>query len=309
MIVDFHSHLYPREFASAGVLPPIIFDVDRLRAQQDEAGVNLSVISNPMIVVAHAAMDLTTVEALTRYHDFAADLVARHLDHFVALAGCVPFGSDAHLREMERAVRDCGLRGVVVNSSVNGEYLDSPRAEAFYALVTELDVPVFVHPPAQTVGREFMDVYRLVEMVGRPMDTTLSLVRLVLAGVLERHPALRLVGAHMGGAITLLPGRLDFGYALRHDPSYGPWGPDVLAAPPGRYVRQLYVDTMGFHPPGVMCAVETLGAGHVLLGSDHPPVNIPLKRSVDLVRELPLSEEDRAGILGGNVLRLLGLAS
>jgi len=166
-------------------------------------------------------------------------------------------------------------------------------------------VPLFVHPPRVTIGAEKMEIFRLPEMVGRPFDTTLTLTRFILMGGLERFPDLKIIGAHMGGAITTLPGRLDFGYELRDDDTFGPWEPDVIPQPPSAYIQKLYVDTMGFHPPAVMCCVGTLGADHVVMGSDFPSVHVPLTRTVELVRNLPISEADREAILGGNAANLL----
>lgn len=307
MIIDWHAHLYPPHFRSAGTSPPYIFDVERLLEQQVEAGVDVSLISNPMIIVAGATRDLTAIDALKEWNEFAAELQIKTKGRLLALAGTNPFGGDAFVKETERAIREGGLKGIVVNSSVNGEYLDSPSAYPLYDLACELDVPVFIHPPSQTIGADKMRDFRLIEMVGRPCDTTLTLARLILFGVLERYPNLKLVAAHMGGAILMLPGRLDFGYALRKDLSYGPWEPDVLSKRPSEYISQLYVDSMGFHAPGVLCGVGTVGVDHVVFGSDFPPVNIPLKRSVDVVKNLPLAERDRDKILGGNAARLLKL--
>ena len=93
----------------------------------------------------------------------------------------------------------------MINSSVNGEYLDSPRATPFFQLVSDMDVPVFVHPPKFTIGNEKMEIFRLPEMLGRPFDTTLSLTRFIFTGGLERFPKLKLVCAHVGGALPMLP--------------------------------------------------------------------------------------------------------
>ena len=171
-----------------------------------------------------------------------------------------------------------------------------------------MDVPVFVHPPKFTIGNEKMEIFRLPEMLGRPFDTTLSLTRFIFTGGLERFPKLKLVCAHVGGALPMLPGRYGFGYELRKDTSFGPWEPDVMTQPPASYIAQLYLDTVSLHPPAVQCAVDTVGVDHVVFGSDFPPVPIPLKRSVDVVHQLKISKEDKQKILGDTAAKLLGLS-
>lgn len=281
-----------------------MFDVDGVRAEQDRAGVDVSAFGNNWIRVPDG---MPALEAMRRYNEFAAEVTARHDGRLLGLASVVPFGGDEYLSELQRAIGDLGLKGVMINSSVAGEYLDSPRATPFFELVTQLDVPVFMHPPRVTIGAEKMDIFRLPEMVGRPFDTTLSLARFILLGGFERFPTLKLVAAHMGGAISFLPGRLDFGYELRDDQTFGPWTPDVLSVPPSEHIAKLYVDTMGFHPPAVMCCVGTVGVAHVVMGSDYPPVHVGVDRTVDLVCRLPLSLDDREAILGGNAAALLGI--
>ena len=281
-----------------------MFDVDGVRAEQDRVGVDVSAFGNNWIRVPEG---MPALEVMRRYNDFAAEVTARYEGRLLGLASVVPFGGDEYLKELERAIQDLRLKGIMINSSVAGEYLDSPRAEPFFELVTQLDVPIFMHPPRVTIGAEKMEIFRLPELVGRPFDSTLSLARFILMGGFERFPDLKLVGAHMGGAISLLPGRLDFGYELREDATFGPWEPDVLSVPPSEHITRLYVDTMGFHPPAVMCCVGTVGVNHVVMGSDFPPVHVGVDRTVDLVRNLPLSLDDRAAILGGNAAALLGI--
>jgi aminocarboxymuconate-semialdehyde decarboxylase len=302
-VIDCHCHLGPGEWQIPSS-PATMFDVDGLLRKQDKAGVDISVFGNNWIRTPEW---VSAIDVMRRYNEFAAELTGRRPDRLLGLASAVPFEGDEMLLETERAIRQLGLRGIMVNSSVAGEYLDSPRAETFWELVVNLDVPVFIHPPRVTIGFEKMEIFRLPEMVGRPFDTSLSLSRFILLGGLERFPTLKLVCAHMGGAISLLPGRLDFGYELREDDSFGPWEPDVLSAPPSDYISRLYVDTMGFHSPAVLCCVGTVGVDHVVMGSDFPPVDVPLERTVELVRRLPLSVDDRAAILGGNAARLLKL--
>lgn len=304
-IIDFHAHLYPPSFKAVANRPPSLFDVERLFAQQKEADVSTTVISYPMF--SAPGRDAVTLDELKEWNDFAAEVSAQSKGRLVALVCTNAFGGAPFVKEVERAIRGGGFKGIAVNSSVKGEYLESPKAFPLYELACELDVPIFIHPPGEIPGADKMREFRLVEMLGRPFDTTLSLARLILFGVLERYPNLKLIAAHMGGALPMLPGRLDFGYALRKDMTFGPWEPDVLSKPPSHYISQIYVDSMGFHPAGVLCALATVGVDHVVLGSDCPPVNIPLKRSVDVVRNLPIAEQDRKKILGGNAARLLKL--
>jgi len=304
MIIDCHAHLVPPGWFHPNS-PKSIFDIDGLFRQQDEAGVNITVFGNNWIRSPDGYDPLRVVR---EFNEFAAEMSAKYPNRLAGLACSIPFGDEQILRETERAVREYKLRGIMVNTSVNGEYLDSPRATAFFELVTDLNVPLFIHPPKLTIGNEKMEIFRLPEMVGRPFDTTLSMTRFILTGGLEKFPKLKMVCAHVGGALPMLAGRLGFGYELRKDQSFGPWEPDVITRPPATYIQQLYFDTVSFHPPAIQCAVDTAGIDHVVFGSDSPPVPIALKRSVDVVHALKISEEDKQKIFAGNAAALLGLA-
>jgi aminocarboxymuconate-semialdehyde decarboxylase len=305
MIIDCHAHLVPQSWFHPNS-PKSIFDLDGLFKQQDDSGVTTTVFGNNWIR-SPDGYDLLRV--VQEFNDFAAELSSKHPDRLVGLACSVAFGDDAILKETEKAVRDYKLRGIMVNSSVKGEYLDSPRATPFFELVSELDVPLFVHPPKVTIGNEKMEIFRLPELLGRPFDTTLSLARFILTGGLEKFPKLRMVCAHVGGALPMLPGRLGVGYELRKDMSFGPWEPDVITRPPATYIQQLYMDTVSLHPAAVQCAVDTVGVDHVVFGSDFPPVPIALKRSVEVVENLKIADADKQKILAGNAAQLLGLAA
>jgi len=284
--------------------PKSIFDLDGLFKEQDEAGVDITVFGNNWIRSPDGADPLRVVQ---EFNEHAAELTGKHPKRLLGLACSVPFEDDKILKETEKAIREYKLKGIMINSSVNGEYLDSPRATPFFELVSALEVPLFVHPPKFTIGNEKMEIFRLPEMLGRPFDTTLSLTRFIFTGGFERFPKLKMVCAHVGGALPMLPGRYGFGYELRQDMNFGPWEPDVMTRPPASYIGQLYVDTVCYHPPAVQCAIDTIGIDHVVFGSDSPPVPIPLKRAVDTVQQLRIPDAEKQQILGGTAATLLGL--
>ena len=155
MIIDAHAHLVPQDWYHPKS-PQAIFDIPRLRDEQQRAGVDLTIFGNNWIRTP-AGKD--PYDIVTEFNAFAAETTAKHSDFLLGLACAVPFGGDKFLKETERAVREYGLKGIMINSSVAGEYLDSPNAVPFFELVTDLDVPLFVHPPRVTIGAEHMEIF------------------------------------------------------------------------------------------------------------------------------------------------------
>src|SRR5207248_7823235 len=131
--------------------------------------------------------------------------------------------------ELRRAVRQLGMKGAEIASNVAGQDLDAPELEPVWAEAEALHVLFFIHPN-EVAGRDRMAGYYLRNLIGNPLDTTLAAARLILGGVLERHPRLRFLLAHAGGYLPFALGRLDHGYAVR---------PEVHAAipkPPSHYL-------------------------------------------------------------------------
>lgn len=313
MIVDAHSHVVdPRLFERTGFkIPANMLDVQILLDEQERGGVQMSIVSGPRVMetgIEHAGLD--PVAVARDYNDFIANLSARHPKRLAGLGIAHPMlGGDATLREMERAVRQLGLRGFLVVPRYGEDFLDSPRALPFFELCQQLDAVVFVHSADGCIGSEHMAQHRLVELVGRPNEMTLLAARLVLAGHMERFPRLRLLLGRLGGAITLYAGRIQNGWETRQSRSDGipPWGPDNLKNSFIDSLRRVYVDTQTFHAPAIRCAVDTLGEGQVLFGSDFPPVPRPLAASVQDVRSSGIAAGAQQMVLGENAVRLFRL--
>jgi len=306
MLVDAHSHLFPAAWAQHGRMPPDMFDVHALLERQSSAGISTTIVSDPHIW--YGDLDPMSIERAREYNDFAGELAREHAPSILALATAAPWRGEEHVRETERALEELGLPGVALATSDAGRYLDGVP-DSFWELVRDRRAPVFLHPGGTTVGQELMDMYRLGEVCGRPLDTTLTLARAILFGVLERFPDVSILCAHAGGAICTIADRLDFGHELRGYAALGPWGPVELAEKPSAYVARLWLDTVTYGPAGLRPALERVGPERLVFGSDNPPVPFPLDRSLGHVRALELSAEDEAAVLGGNAARLFDVAA
>lgn len=302
--VDAHSHLFPPGWASLGRMPADMFDVEGLLERQAAAGIGTSVVSDPHIW--YGDLDPSDIVRTREYNDFAAELQRTHAPSLVALGTVTPWRGDEHIAEATRAISELGLPGLALPTSDRGRYLDE-IPDAFWELCNALDFPVFVHPGGSVVGQELMGMYRLGEVCGRPLDTTLTLARLVLTGGLERHRGLRLLCAHAGGAICTVADRLDFGHELRGYAPLGPWGEVELPEPPSAYISRLYLDTVTYGTAALRPALERVGPARVVFGSDRPPVPFDLERSLGHVRALGLPPEQEAAVLGGNARTLFSL--
>lgn len=309
MIVDAHSHMLDKKlFDRLGQKKtPSMLDVNILLEEQHRSHVDLSVISGPRVLETAIEANIDPLTAAREYNDFAADLVARYPRRLAALGVVHPMGGEPMLREMDRAIRELGLRGFLVVPRYDDEFLDSPRALPFFELCEKLDAVVFVHSADSCLACEHMQHHRLVELVGRPNEMTLVAAKLILAGHMERLPRLKLLFARLGGAITLYAGRIQQGWETRVSRADHPWGPDLLKESFMDSLRRVHVDTQTFHPPAIRCAVDTIGAEQVLFGSDFPPVPRSLQASVEDVRRSGIPEPAVAKVLGGNALRLFGL--
>jgi aminocarboxymuconate-semialdehyde decarboxylase len=286
-------------------MPSELFDVDGLLARQEAAGIATSVVSDPHIW--YGDLDPSEIGRTREYNEFAAGLMSAHAGRLAALGTVTPWRGDDHLREAERAVTELGLPGLALPTSDGGAYLDAVPP-AFWELVTALDVPLFLHPGGTVVGQELMSMYRLGEVCGRPLDTTLTLARFILTGVVERHPGTRMLCAHAGGAICTVADRLDFGHELRDYAPLGPWGDVHLAEPPSAHVARLHLDTVTYGVAALRPALDRVGHERLLFGSDRPPVPFPLERSLDHVRALGLAADAEEAVLGGNARRLFALS-
>ena len=220
----------------------------------------------------------------------------------------LPCGGPAFIKETERAIRQLGLKGVLIHSSHKGHYPDDDEARPFWELMQDLGVPVFIHPPHVGFGEERMKEYRLASSIGRPADLCLALSRLIVRGVLEDFPRATIVASHGGGGICEVIGRMNYAYELQDECYFlGSYTPIKIKHEPGHYLKRMYFDTVSYHAPAAQLVVDTVGPDHVLYGSDAPPLTSLKPRAIKLVEGLRISDEDREKIFWRNAAKLLKL--
>jgi aminocarboxymuconate-semialdehyde decarboxylase len=306
MIVDWHAHIYPPELAKdrrwGGTTP---FTIENLLEAHEKVGIDLCVVSNTI----HHLKEKPAAESLAvlrRWNDYGAEIQQKYKGRIVVFTSTLPCGGASFVKEVERAIVQCGLKGVLINSSHQGAYPDDDEAKPFLELVTSLAIPLMMHAPSVGFGEERMREYRLASSVGRPFDECLAISRMIVRGVFERFPKLKFVGCHLGGGICEVIGRMDYAYELGDLASgLGSYEPMLITKRPSDYLRNLYMDTVAYHPPAVMCAYQTVGAKQLLFGSDAPPLLPLLPRAKKIIEELPITENERQDIFGYNALRLL----
>jgi len=306
MIIDWHAHVYPPELAKErrwGNITPLT--IENLLEAHEKAGIERCVVSNTI----HYLKDKNNDESLAflrRWNEYGAEIQQKYQDRITVFTSTLPCGGAPFVKELERAITQLGLGGVLINSSHQHAYPDDDEAQPFFELVSSLGIPVMMHAPSVGFGEERMRDYRLASSVGRPFDECLSIARLIVRGVFERFPALKFVGCHLGGGICDVIGRMDYAYELGDRASgLGPYQPLLITKRPSEYLKTLFMDTVAYHPPAVMCAYHTVGAKQLLFGSDAPPLLPLLPRAKQIIEELPLTDDERADIFERNARRLL----
>ncbi len=306
MIVDWHAHVYPPELAKerrwGGTTP---LTIENLLEAHERAGIDLCVVSNTI----HYLRDKNAQDSLAylrRWNDYGAEIQQKYSGRIVVFTSTLPCGGALFMKELERAIVQNGLKGVLMNSSHQGAYPDDDEGKPFLELVTSLGIPVMMHAPSVGFGEERMRDYRLASSIGRPFDECLAIARMIVRGVFERFAEMKFVGCHLGGGISEVIGRMDYAYELGDQASgLGSYEPMLIAKRPSDYLKKLYMDTVCYHPPALACAYQTVGAKRLLFGSDAPPLLPLLPRAKRIIEEFPLTDEERADIFGRNALKLL----
>jgi len=268
-------------------------------AYLDDKGIDVQVLSlNPQLIRDHLEPK-STIDFCKSVNDELSEAVAESPDRFEALATLPLQDTDASVRELDRAMNELGLKGFLVASHVDGRRWDDPALFPVLEEAERTGAFILLHPFNNRVaGYGLMPGYHLINLIGNPMETTVAAASLVLGGVMDRLPNLRICLSHAGGYLPFAAGRFDHAYGMCKDVSA------KAARLPTDYLRSFYYDCISHSDVGLKFVVEQVGADRLLVGTDFP-ADMGLDEPAKWIDGLPfLTDEQRRMIKGETAERL-----
>ncbi len=310
MRIDVHAHLWSADYLSRldGIGVPTRAQqglgagatdeelADRF-AQMDAAGVDIQILSVTP-VSPHVPDEAAAVAAARAANDEYATLVAQHPGRFRAFAALPLPHIDASVKELARALDDLGMVGAAVTTSVLGRGLDDPAFEPVFEELNRRGSVLYVHPAGAGAGSELIAGHKLTWSIGAPIEDTVAIMHLIVAGIPSRYPDMKIIASHLGGALPMLLPRTD-----HQVPWEAPGTPEL----PSVAAHRMWFDTVGHgHAPALRAAVDTFGADRLVLGTDFPyQANEEYQAAIDYIsRELDAGQA--AEILDTNAAVLFG---
>lgn len=329
MIIDIYTHIFPDRFFQEleRGSPKLgnmgkrlrtvkkLFDLDARFREMDEIGDYRQIISLPNPPIEDIAEGDIAKNLAQVANDSMAELCTRHPDRFPTFAAAVSLDNvDAAIREADRAIKTLGARGIQIYTNIAGHPLDEKRFEPLFAAMAAHDLPIWLHP-ARTASMpdyaaEPRSRFEMWWCFGWPYETTIAMSRLVLSGVFDRYPRLKILTHHLGGGmIPYFDGRIGAGMEVLGSRTIDEDYSMVLSSlkrPQLDYFRDFYADTAMFGGKyGLPCGLEFFGADRVVFATDAPLG--PIAKTVAVMDELGLDAATKRKIMVGNAEQLMNM--
>jgi len=240
-------------------------------------------------------------------NDHLAAAIAQHPDRFAGFATLPMQAPDAATAEFVRAVKELGFLGALINGTTEGRFLDHPSYDGLLAAAVELDVPIYIHPhlPPEAVRQTYFSDLpsgpgRVLETAGWGWhsETAIHVLRMVIAGTLDRHPRLRLIIGHMGEMLPMMLARIDEVFTLDIEHLKRPISRTIL--------DQVWLTTSGiFSEPPFVAALQTFGIDRIMFSVDYPYA--PNAKGRAFLECISLPPSDMTKLAHGNADALLKL--
>ncbi len=313
-VITLEEHYWDEELIShfAGLdagAPPRqreqLLDLGEARIREmDEAGIDLQVISHTAPSTQKLDGQLA-IDLSRRVNDRLAAAIAKYPSRLAAFAALPTSDTEAGAKELERTVKELGFRGAMIHGLPNGEFPDAKRLWPIYARAQALDVPIYLHPaiPHPAVIERYYDEYKsdypmiLRAAWGYTLEEATAAVRLILSGVFEAYPRLKIILGHLGEGLPFLLWRINHALARPGNK------PNTFAE---TFCKNFYVTTSGFFSdPALLCTMHAMGADRILFSIDYPFE--PNMHAPKWLEHAAICDEDKVKIASGNAQRLLRL--
>ncbi len=300
------SHYSEAELVGgAGALRPKLEDLYEERiAEMDATGIDIQVLSHG--APSSQRLDPASAAEITRTaNNRLRDIVAERPDRFAAFCNLPTPDPDACPDELERCISELGMKGAMIHGLTHGVFFDDPKFWPIFERAQALDVPLYMHPamPDRTVIERYYAPYDkefpsfLNAGWGFTVETATQCIRLVLSGVLDKYPDVKIIVGHLGEGIPFLLWRID--HALSRARNKPVEFREI-------FTRHFHITTSGnFSDPALVCSLQEMGADRILFSVDWPFV--PNAPAVEWFERVQLNAADKAKILNGNAKRLLKL--
>ena len=269
-------------------------------ASMDAAGIDMQAVS-PVPMQYHYWAEREVAEKIVAATNSGiAEICASRPERFAGLGSVAMQFPELAADQLEHAMRELHLKGVIISTAVNGAELADPRFEVFWARAETLGAVVFIHPMGCSLGARLTPYY-FSNVIGNPAETTVALAHLIFSGAFDRHPNLKVLAAHGGGYFPAYTARFDHGWRVRPEAH-------TCANAPSSYLKKIWFDSLLYEPEQLGFLIRRAGAANVVLGTDFP-FDMGMDDPIGLLKSVAgLSDDDRALIRGLNASRLLGLS-
>ncbi len=329
MKIDCYTHVMPQNFYArlkaamtgpdylSGLLEsmPELADMDARIAIMDDLGIDQQVItlSSPPLEVAIESPQLAAELARVANDEIAA-MAANRPDRFIPVGIVAMNNPRSMAQEARRCITELGMKGVLIYTSAKGKPLDLPEFQEFFALMADLDAPIWLHPArggnqADYAGED-ASKYWIWQVFGWPYETTAAMTRLVFDGLFDRHPDIKIITHHAGAMLPFFDKRVEWVYDRQSMPELDQ-AREKLQRKPSDYFRMFYNDTalMG-SIAGMQAAYAFFGADRLLFGTDTPFDGMGgegfTADTLKSIEAMPIPPAERQAIYAGNLQRIIG---
>jgi 6-methylsalicylate decarboxylase len=309
--IDVHAHAFPSDFMKTlrkNASRPLDirtnweWDESRFISEMDRWGVALQVLSLPHVYEYYQPENRSLGLDLCRTaNDEFAEINARLPGRFRMFAAMPLPDVEEACKELERTRALPGYAGVTLSTNLHERTLDDPQFGPFFEYANQSGLVIFLHPLQRSFPQQWYG-YRLEHLIGLPVDTTFALSRLALSGFFDRYTNIKIIGAHVGGAIPFLAPRIDRAFRdgiSEHRPSH--------------YFGKLFYDTSGpTHEAILACVAKIYGSEQIVFGTDYPfglgqEGKQYVEHAVGVVQDSGLSGDALRQVFSTNARRLLSL--